>query len=127
MSFRICMFCGRDLGITRPLAGGEPAYEIGTISAGQCSAAQCWVTVCASCDYHFDGSTANLEADGGAAGANAMSAQGHYWSFRDMPKDAMLSAFAVLLKGGGGGTTNCSAFFTQMWRVLSGGTGTAVT
>jgi len=98
---------------------GEMAYEIATISAGQGSAAQGWLVVCGSCDYHFDGSTSHL--------TNAMSTQGHYWSFRDMPKDKMLSALAVLLKGGGGGTSNCSAFFTQIWRVLSGGTGTAIT
>lgn len=118
MSFRNCMFCGRDLAITRPPAG-EWAYEINTISAGQGSASQGWINVCASCDYHFDGTEDHM--------TDAMSAQGHYWSFRDMPKDKMLSAFAVLLKGGGGGTSNCSAFFTQMWQVLSGGTGTAVT
>lgn len=105
-----CMFCGRTL------ATSEYQYVIANLSASQ-GAGQEPITVCASCNYYFDGTTTGMTE------AMRASCTLPYGSFRGLPKDRVLWYLASACSGY---TTNTSVaglsgWFTQIRFALSGG------
>lgn len=103
-----CLLCDRNLGT-------EYIYQIPQLSASQGSGQEP-ITVCASCNWYFDGTTTGLTE----AMRDAFTPVPICGSFRELPKDRMLWFLASACEATAAGGS-LSGWFTQIRNALSGG------